>query len=139
MGTVRTFNIDTRELIKKEIINRLEGIVKSYKMTYTMEYESLNTPLINDDDMVDMCVKSANEFFGSKEKTVILKNPSMGGEDFAEYLKKVRGCFVYIGSSSNKATSFPWHHECFNIDEKALLIGAQYICHTAQNILNNKI
>lgn len=139
VGTVRTFNISTGELIKKEIINRLEGIVKSYNMTYTIEYESLNTPLINDDDVVDMCVRSANEFFGNKDKIVMLKNPSMAGEDFAEYLKKVKGCFIYIGSSSNKATSFPWHHECFNIDEKALVTGAQYICLTAQNILNNKI
>ena len=138
VGTVRTFNVNTRELIKKEIINRLEGITKSYKMTYSLKYESLNTPLINNSDMVDMCVKSAEEFFGGKNNVVMLENPSMGGEDFAEYLKEVKGCFVYIGSCSNKATSFPWHHECFNIDEKALVTGAEYICNTAKYILNNK-
>ena len=139
IGTVRTFSIKTRELVKKEIINRLEGITKSYKMSYTINYESLNNPLINNSDVVDMCVKSAEEFFGNKNKVVMLENPSMGGEDFAEYLKQVKGCFIYVGSSSNKATSFPWHHECFNIDEKALVIGAEYICNTAKYILNNKI
>jgi len=139
VGTVRTFNIKTRELVKKEIINRLEGIVKSYKMSYKIDYESLNNPLINDSDTVDMCLKSAEDFFGNKNKIVMLENPSMGGEDFAEYLKEVRGCFIYVGSASNKATSFPWHHECFNIDEKALVIGAEYICNTAKYILNNKI
>ncbi|WP_413853855.1 M20 metallopeptidase family protein [Candidatus Ruminimicrobium bovinum] len=139
IGTVRTFNVATRELVKKEITDRLEGIVKSYKMSYTMKYESLNTPLINDDSMVDMCVRSANEFFENKNKIVMLKNPSMGGEDFAEYLKEVKGAFVYVGSASNKATSFPWHHECFDIDEKALVMGAEYICNTAKYILNNKI
>ena len=139
VGTVRTFNIKTRDLVKKEIINRLEGITKSYKMSFTISYESLNNPLINDSDTVDMCVKSAEEFFRNKNKIVMLEKPSMGGEDFAEYLKEVKGCFVYVGSSSNKATSFPWHHECFNIDEKALVIGAEYICNTAKYILNSKI
>ena len=139
VGTVRTFSIKTREIVKKEMINMLEGITKSYKMSYTINYESLNNPLINDSGTVDMCVKSAEDFFGDENKIAMLDNPSMAGEDFAEYLKEVKGCFIYVGSSSNKATSFPWHHECFNIDEEALVIGAEYISNTAKYILNNKI
>jgi amidohydrolase len=61
----------------------------------------------------------------------------MGGEDFAEYLQKVKGCFIYIGTSSNKQTSYPWHHENFDIDEKALPLASQYISYTAKKILNN--
>lgn len=135
VGTVRTLNMQTREIIKKEIIKKLEGICKTYGMTYDLNYESLGSPLINDSGIVDLCLESAKKCYGEKSID-LLNNPSMGGEDFAEYLRKVKGCFIYIGTSSNKATSFPWHHERFDLDEKALPKASEYIADTAKSILN---
>jgi amidohydrolase len=134
-GTVRTLNIKTREIIKKEIMKRLDGICKIYGMTYSADYRLLGSPLINDESMVDICVESAKECYGEKSVD-LLKEPSMGGEDFAEYLKEVKGCFIYVGTSSNKATSYPWHHEQFDLDETALPSASEYIAHTAKIILN---
>lgn len=134
-GTVRTFNIKTRELIKKEMIKRLQGICKNYSMTYTFDYQILNVPLINTDSVVDLCFESAKQCYGNKN-IELLKNPSMGGEDFAEYLKEVKGAFVYVGTSSNKATSYPWHHEKFDLDEKGLVGGAEFLANTAKLFLN---
>lgn len=135
VGTVRTLNNKIRDRIKKEIINRLDGVSKIYGTKYTIDYRELGSPLVNDDSVVKICEKSAIEYFGGNN-ICLLSEPSMGGEDFAEYLQKVKGCFIYIGTSSNKKTSYPWHHECFDIDEKALLTGAGYITHTAKKILN---
>ncbi|MFA6613340.1 MAG: M20 family metallopeptidase [Endomicrobiia bacterium] len=135
VGTVRTLNKKTREQIKKEIIKRLEGICKIYGMTYNIDYRLLGSPLINDDSIVDICLESAKECYG-KKSVDLLTEPSMGGEDFAEYLKDVKGCFIYIGTSSNKATSYPWHHEQFDLDEKALPEASNYIAYTAKLILN---
>lgn len=135
VGTVRTFNIKTRELIKKEFIKRLQGICKNYSMTYTLNYQNLNTPLINTSSVVDLCLESAKQFYG-KKNIELLQNPSMGGEDFAEYLKEVKGAFVYIGTSCNEKTSYPWHHEKFDLDETALPKGAEYIANTAKLFLN---
>ena len=135
VGTVRTFSIKTRELIKKEMIKRLQGICKSYSMTYTLDYQTFNSPLINTDSVVDLCFESAKQVYGNKN-IEMLKNPSMGGEDFSEYLKEVKGAFVYIGTSSNQKTSYPWHHEKFDLDETALPKGSQYIADTAILFLN---
>lgn len=136
VGTVRTLNNKIRSQIKQEITNRLDGLSKIYGTKYTLDYRELGSPLINNDGIVAICEKSAIEYYG-KTNICLLKEPSMGGEDFAEYLQKVKGCFIYIGTSSNKKTSYPWHHENFDIDEKALLTGAQYISHTAKKILND--
>lgn len=135
VGTVRTFNIKTRELIKKEMIKRLQGICKGYSMTYMLDYQTFNSPLINTDSVVDLCFESAKQVYGNKN-IEMLKNPSMGGEDFSEYLKEVKGAFVYIGTSSNQKTSYPWHHEKFDLDETALPKGSQYIANTAILFLN---
>ena len=135
VGTVRTFSVKTRELIKKEMIKRLQGICKSYSITYTLNYQILNIPLINDDCIVKLCFESAKQCYGNKN-IELLQNPSMGGEDFAEYLKEIKGAFVYIGTSSNKATSYPWHHAKFDLDEKALVGGAEFLANTAKLFLN---
>ncbi len=134
-GTVRTLNVKTRELVKKEIVKRLDGICKNYSMTYTIDYQSLNTPLINTDSVVDLCLESAKQCYGNKN-IELLKNPSMGGEDFAEYLKEVKGAFIYVGTSCNEKTSYPWHHENFDLDETALPKAAEYVANTAKLILN---
>lgn len=135
VGTVRTLNNDTRNKIKSEIINRLEGMSKIYGMSYTVDYKALGNPLINDSYIVDICKQAAEECYG-KNNVCLLSEPSMGGEDFAEYLQKVKGCFVYAGTSCGKNTSYPWHHENFDIDEKALPKAASYIAHAAKKILN---
>ena len=134
VGTVRTLNDKTRDRIKREIINRLDGMAKIYGVSYKIDYKALGSPLINDDEIVKICEQSANELLG-KDKVCLLREPSMGGEDFAEYLRKVKGCFIYAGTSSCAETSYPWHHENFDIDEKALPVAAEYIAYTAMKIL----
>jgi len=135
VGTVRTFSAKTRELIKKEMIKRLQGICKNYSMTYTLDYQILNIPLINTESVVDLCIESAKQCYGTKN-IELLQNPSMGGEDFAEYLKEVKGAFVYVGTSSNKETSYPWHHEKFDLNEAGLPGGAKFLANTAKLFLN---
>ncbi len=134
VGTVRTFSLKTRELIKKEMVKRLEGICKSYSMEYTIDYQLLNSPLINSASVVDLCLETAKACYGEKN-VELLEHPSMGGEDFAEYLKVVKGAFVYVGTSSNEKTSYPWHHEKFDIDETALPKGAELMAKIAKALL----
>ena len=134
VGTVRTFSLKTRELIKKEMIKRLDGICKSYSMEYTFDYQLLNSPLINTASVVDLCLDTAKKCYGDKN-VVLLEYPSMGGEDFAEYLKVVKGAFVYVGTASDEKTSYPWHHEKFDMDEIALPKGAELMAKIALAIL----
>ncbi len=135
VGTVRTFSLQTRDFIKKEMINRLEGICKSYSMEYTFDYQLLNSPLINTSSIVDVCLETAKECYGEKN-VVLLEHPSMGGEDFAEYLKEIKGAFIYVGTSSNEKTSYPWHHEKFDMDETALPKGAELLAEIAKRFLS---
>lgn len=136
VGTVRTFSPKTREFIKQEMINRLEGICKSYSMEYTLDYQILNSPLINTSSVVDLCAKTAEKCYGEKN-VELLEHPSMGGEDFAEYLKEIKGAFIYVGTSSNEKTSYPWHHEKFDMDETALPKGSELMAEIAKRFLED--
>ena len=51
---------------------------------------------------------------------------SMGADDFADYLLIKPGVYTHVGSQSSEATAFSHHHEQFDIDERALVIGTEY-------------
>ena len=49
---------------------------------------------------------------------------TMGGEDFAYFLNKKPGCFIFVGATAPDAEATPHHHPSFNIDEDSLAVGA---------------
>ena len=45
----------------------------------------------------------------------------MAGEDFANYLMEIRGCFAFIGGGGR----YPNHHSMFDFDEDILVQGVK--------------
>ena len=121
-GTVRSLNDRVRQHIKEMMEEAIAGVCRSMGARYKFEYKFGNPELINDDKMVDIVVKAAKKH----ARPVDLKLPVMGGEDFANYLKVVKGAFFRLGScNEEKDTCYPQHHPRFDIDEDALIIGAK--------------
>lgn len=132
-GTVRTLNEKLHRVMAGMIEKKLKGITSAYGAKYKFKYEIIGYPLKNSENILELCRKTALSVFG-KNKTKILSKPSMGGEDFSEYLRYVPGCFIYLGSAKNK--SYPWHHEKFDIDERVLSNGSTLVAEIAKNYLN---
>jgi len=133
-GTVRSLTSKARNFIKASILRKLKAIEIAYGVKCVVNYIGIGSSLINDSEIVKKCIGTAQEFYGGNN-VEILEKPSMGGEDFSEYLNLVPGSFIYIGSSSDKHTSYPWHHSSFNIDEAALPEAAKYIAYTVEDFL----
>ncbi|NPA87824.1 amidohydrolase [Caminibacter pacificus] len=121
-GTVRTLNDSVRQNIKEMMEEATAGICRAMGAKYNFHYYFGNPELINDDKMVDVVIKAAKKF----ATPIDLRQPVMGGEDFANYLKVVKGAFFRLGCcNENKATCYPQHHPRFDIDEDSLIIGAK--------------
>ena len=121
-GTVRSLNDRVRQNIKEMMEEAIAGVCRSMGARYKYEYKFGNPELINDDKMVDIVVKAAKKY----ARVVDLKLPVMGGEDFANYLKVVKGAFFRLGCcNEDKNTCYPQHHPRFDIDEDSLIIGAK--------------
>jgi amidohydrolase len=133
-GTVRTFDKKTRNFIRSSILKKMKAVEVAYGVKCIIDYNEIGSPLINTYRLTRACVKTAEEFYG-KSNVKILEKPSTGGEDFAEYLKVIPGNFVYVGTSKNKYTSYPWHHTNFDVDESALPKAAKYIAYTVKEFL----
>jgi len=121
-GTVRTLNDKVRQNIKDMMEEAIAGICRSMGARYRFDYKFGNPELVNDDKMVDIVIKAAKKH----ARVVDLKLPVMGGEDFANYLKVVKGAFFRLGCcNEEKSTCYPQHHPRFDIDEDSLIIGAK--------------
>jgi amidohydrolase len=134
-GTVRTLSESVHAKIPKIMREVLAGICKAHGIAFKLQYDIIGSVLSNSESMTDFARKTAERIF-EKSKLYPLKNPSMGGEDFAEYLKFSPGCFIYIGtgSKSNKGL-IPWHHPEFDIEEYAMPVGSKLLAGIAEDFL----
>ncbi|WP_456397548.1 M20 metallopeptidase family protein [Desulfurobacterium sp.] len=122
-GTIRTLNEKIRKKIPLWIEEALRGITSAYGGSYEFEYEEGTPPLINDRKVTEFAMNSLKELIG-EENVFYLEKPSMGGEDFAEYLKFVPGTYFRLGTGNReKGTTYPLHNPRFDIDEDALPVG----------------
>ena len=64
---------------------------------------------------------------------VELQKPSLGAEDFAEFLNEVPGAMFRLGVSPNKGCA-PLHSSKFNPDEGAIAVGIKVITETIVNL-----
>ncbi len=135
-GTVRTLNDKVREKIRKMMEDAISGICKSMGAKYKFHYFFGNPELVNDKKSVDVVVRASKDL---QVKPVDLKLPVMGGEDFANYLKVVKGAFFRLGCcNENKKTCYPQHHPKFNIDEDSLIIGAKMFLKILERLNNEE-
>ncbi len=60
----------------------------------------------------------------------------MGAEDMSLVLDEVPGCYFFVGGRNETIDAvYPHHHPKFNIDERALFIGAQAMTEAVKELL----
>lgn len=119
-GTVRTFSKETEEQIAEKIKKMAEATAEMYGTEIFVDYQPSSHPaLINDKELVATAMKSAKKVFQPEEFVHV---PAMMlGEDFANYLADMKGCFAFIGGGGG----YPNHHGKFDFDEEALIQGVK--------------
>jgi amidohydrolase len=115
-GTVRSFDSDVQELSENRLKEITDATCAAFGATADFLYEKGYPPLVNDESMVDFVAHIAGRIFGEDKVQEI--DPVMGGEDFAYFLRKVPGAFLFFGMGDGM--EYPHHHPAFDIDEKAL-------------------
>ncbi|RUS43893.1 M20 family metallopeptidase [Cohnella sp. AR92] len=120
-GTYRTFGRDSVLRIKSLLDQRAESAASSFNGTYTSSYR-LGTALKNDSDVVKLAAKAAEE---GESEVRWLESPSLAGEDFALYAERIPCAFAFLGiRNEREGIVHPLHHPSFEVDERALKIGA---------------
>ncbi|ASI36944.1 MULTISPECIES: M20 family metallopeptidase [unclassified Exiguobacterium] len=122
-GTVRTFDETVAQKIVSEMERTIKGICDAAGATYTFHYETGYPAVINDLVETRFLEAVARDVIG--DTSVFEIDPTMGGEDFAYYLKEVPGTFFFTGAGD--ASHYPHHHPRFDFEEPAMVDAAKIL------------
>ncbi len=122
-GTVRCFSRELREQLPQMLEHIACTTAQAHGAGCEFVYKPCTPPVLNEESSTAIMRKAIGGLFG-QDKLVHLEK-TMGGEDFAWYLEKTPGCLVFVGARNEKTGKcWPHHHECFDVDEQALVNGA---------------
>lgn len=114
-GTFRTFSEENRKYIAERIKEIAESIAISNRAKSEVEIIWGCPPVINDKNISNQLSEVCKQL-GFKKALPFA--PSMGGEDFSEYLKNIPGVFMFFSTPTEK--NIPHHNSKFEIDESKL-------------------
>lgn len=133
-GTVRTFDEGDREQMAAHIdriaVRTAEALGTEAVTTYIPGYP----PVVNHAADVARFFRVGARLLG--EDRVHRMNPLMAGEDFAYYLQRMPGAYLFVGAGKpDAADNYPHHHPKFDLDERAMPIAAKLLAGLALDAL----
>jgi amidohydrolase len=129
-GTIRTLETHVREKTKSHIRQLARGVGEASGTQIRVEFEEGPQSVVNDPRLTDLLKEAAGELLGSDHVDVIPR-ASMGGEDFAYYLERVPGAMFRLGAAPEGSPGVPLHSPAFDLDERALIVGARVLARAA--------
>jgi amidohydrolase len=133
-GTIRTFSPAVRETVLTRLKVLLDGVIAGMGARYELNVQRVAPAVINDPTMTEIARAAAIQVVGNT--AVIWHAPLMVSEDFSEFANRVPACFMLLGSGNAElGLNAPHHNPRFDIDERALPIGAALLATTATRFL----
>ncbi|HYF49433.1 MAG TPA: M20 family metallopeptidase [Planctomycetota bacterium] len=132
-GTIRTLTPEMRTRVHEAVRRVVEGTCAAAGAECRVEVTSGYPVVVNDEALARFALQVARDTVGT-EKTVEMKNPGMGGEDFAYYGQRVPSTLFRVGVATR--ANYPGlHHPSFDFSDAAIVPGAAMFCALAERFL----
>jgi amidohydrolase len=131
-GTLRSLRTEVYEQLRAEVIRALE-IVRALGGDFEANFTGNYPVTVNDADLTAFVQQVAVDLLG--DDAVGPAAPVMGGEDFSFYAQRVPGCYLRLGGWFPGQPQHSLHDPHFDVDERALPIGAAILAETALRYL----
>lgn len=132
-GTVRTLNADLRESMPQRIEELARGVAQGMRGDAELDYTFSYPVTVNDEASARLALGVIGDLFG-EEDALELPNPTMGAEDFAFFLEKLPGAFVWLGVGEDVSGL---HTPTFAFDEEILPRGSALLAALAMKSLSD--
>ena len=124
-GTIRCTNLKLFREMGNWLDINISSIAESCGAQAKVKFREIVPPVNNNKEINKVLRDSAIEILGN-ENVIELQKPSLGAEDFAEFLNKVPGAMFRLGVSGQKVCA-PLHSSEFDPDERAISVGIKVI------------
>ncbi len=95
-GTVRTFTLETLDLIEQRMRTITEATGQAFEVSCDFHFHRNYPPTINHARETEFARQVVTDMVGAANVQDF--EPTMGAEDFSYYLQKVPGCYFLIGN-----------------------------------------
>lgn len=135
-GTTRALDQETRMKLARRLEEVSSGIAAAFGGHCRCEMDWGAPALTNDGRCAALAAEALRRDLPGVPVEDRLDAPNMGGEDFAYYLERVPGAYLFLSTySSEKGTDFPHHNERFDVDESKLWEGSAAYAAIARRFL----
>ncbi len=131
-GTVRTFTLDTLDLIERRMQEITLHTSAAMDCEVEFKFQRNYPPTINDDAEAVFCADVLRDIVGADNVNDHVQ-PTMGAEDFAFMLQEMPGCYVWIGNgtgdhrdSGHGMGPCMLHNGSYDFNDALLPLGGTY-------------
>jgi hippurate hydrolase len=134
-GTIRTTRSEVRSHLHEGLRRLAAAFSDLHGASVTVEIRAGLLPVVNTPREADIARRAASEVVGV-QGVVPQDYPSMGAEDFSNYLQEIPGCYVRFGARLPNREYIPLHSPVFDIDENVLQVGAAFLDRVAREAVD---
>jgi len=121
-GTFRSLHPEVHEEIRVCMDHIIRQTAETWGATSKFILKQATPVLINNAELLNHATDVLKQLT-PQIKRIDIHEPSMGGEDFAEFMRDLPGCLFRLGTGSSPETRYPLHHPSFDIDESSMHSG----------------
>ncbi len=126
-GTLRSLESGVRQQTKDHIRQLARGLAETSGTDIDVAFREGPPAVINDPDLIQL-LRQASEGLLGDSAVLTISSPSMGGEDFAQYLFHAPGAMFRLGCGMPGSFESPGlHSPSFDLSERAITIGAKVL------------
>ncbi len=118
-GTVRTFDTEVQNMVKRRLQAIVDGQAAAYDVTATLRYETGYPATINNPNEADFAAGVAREISAMVEDDA---QREMGAEDFSYMLEERDGAYLFIGQGESAGL----HHPAYDFNDAISPVGASF-------------
>ncbi|KDR42932.1 M20 aminoacylase family protein, partial [Caballeronia glathei] len=100
-GTVRTFTVETLDLIESRMRKIVQATAAAYECDVEFEFKRNYSPTINDPEQTRFAASVMAEVVGADNVDTSVE-PTMSAEDFSFMLLEKPGCYAFLGNGDGR-------------------------------------
>jgi amidohydrolase len=131
-GSLRSLDQESRRVALETLEDVCESIRRETGCKVEMKLGYSAPGVVNDKATVKLLADTITQTMTAGAIEWI-DDPSMGSEDFSYYLEQVPGAMFRLGIAGDQVGHAPLHTSTFDIDERALAVGAKLFAATVIN------
>ncbi len=136
-GTTRSFDPAVRDALEPAIRRIAAGVCAALGADMAMRYERRYPPTVNSPAETERAAAVAAALVGGDNVRRDLL-PSMGAEDFACFLEKKPGAYIWIGNGAGVDQAM-LHNPHYDFNDEILALGASYWARLAETLLEKPV